>query len=237
MNFPHTPWTLIGRHLGGDGAALERLLREYRVPIVVAFRAILPPLHLQDAEDLAHSFITEKFLESDILDKYDRSKGKLRFFLRSAIKNFLRAHYRAKMAQKREGGYSHANLDDVSAPELNVEPDFTRFDFLWAEATFGQAMRLLEGLYRNDDSLEDFQMISRLSFGGEAANAVEEEFPAWKALEDWTKKRRVKRFRSLFKRELAKVVDLTVNTEEERSEEMDYLFQILIKGNVESSQS
>lgn len=237
MNFPHTPWTLIGRHLGGDGTALEDLLTEYRFPIVEAFRVILPPLQSQDAEDLAHSFIAEKFLESDILERFDRSKGKLRFFLRSSIKNFLRTHYRTRATQKRGGASPHASLDDVVGKELNHEPDFSRFDFLWAQATFSRAMDSLELIYKEDGSEDDFRVISRLSFEGSSPEALGNEYPSWKVLEVWTQRRRVKRFRSLFKRELAKVVDLTVNTEEERGEEMAYLFQILIQGNIESSQS
>src|SRR5689334_10019220 len=102
--FPSTHWSIVetvGREdVHGPRPALAELLRRY----LPAFRAHLLKrgrVRGNEIDDLLQSFIASKFLEADLVGAADRSRGKFRTLLLTALDRFVISHHRGQYAEKR----------------------------------------------------------------------------------------------------------------------------------------
>lgn len=121
-SFPSTHWTWIDS--GGDPAArsraLEHLARLYWKPIRAYLRAAL---HKSDEQtlDLTQDFFLWT-IESGFLSKADRSRGRFRAFLKTALRNFVAHAEERASAQKRGGGVRFVSLPSADEEEDALPP-------------------------------------------------------------------------------------------------------------------
>src|SRR5687768_9480544 len=114
--FPITRWTLVGRAgLPDEPArreAMDVLLRRY----LPAMRACLRSRGIPGdrADDLLQSFVADKVIGRNILAAADRSRGRFRAFLMTALNNFARNQSRDESAEKRAPERQAVSLEAVA---------------------------------------------------------------------------------------------------------------------------
>jgi DNA-directed RNA polymerase specialized sigma24 family protein len=114
--FPTTHWSVVlsARELGAAqaGTALERVCQAYWSPLYayVRWQGHSPP----DAEDLTQEFFA-RLLQRGSLRGVAREKGRFRTFLLVALKRFLVNEWKRVQAQKRGGGCVRVPLQGHSA--------------------------------------------------------------------------------------------------------------------------
>lgn len=149
--FPPTRWTLVLSATRKDApesaAALEALCRAYWYPLYAYVRRCGQTPH--DAQDLTQEFFC-RLLEKRWLDAADREKGKLRIFLITALKHFMRNEWRKASAQRRGGGQTPVQFDTsiaesryVADKSATLAADET-FDRQWALTLLDLTLNRLE---------------------------------------------------------------------------------------------
>lgn len=154
--FPVTHWSLVIRAGGDEGAAkrqaLSALLKQY-LPALRSHLVLRKRVPRHDAEDLLQAFLADKVLDRDLIAQADRDRGKFRTFLLTALDNFVKNQWRARLAGKR-GASNTVPLDDEhDRGEEPLDPG-DAFDVEWARQVIRQAIdgmrRECEATGRND---------------------------------------------------------------------------------------
>jgi RNA polymerase sigma-70 factor (ECF subfamily) len=111
-DFATTQWSMVlaaGRVDDCDAqAALSQLCELYWYPLYAYVRRRLN--NVDDAQDLIQSFFAH-LLEKGAVAQADRSRGRFRAFLLTAIKNFLANEWQKDQTQKRGGQRLRLSLD------------------------------------------------------------------------------------------------------------------------------
>jgi RNA polymerase sigma factor (sigma-70 family) len=173
-SFPTTRITLI--RIAGDEAsplahdALARLCHAYWYPIYAYVRRL--GYRPEEAEDLTQGFFT-RVLEKHYLRDFDRSRGRFRSFLLTALKHFIANERDAARAQKRGGRSVTLSLDDVLAnaeqryrlePHTNVTPD-RLFERQWALEVLARAQEQLREEVARQGRAEQFARVKGMLLG------------------------------------------------------------------------
>ncbi len=150
MNFPTTSWSLVlaARQPtpGASRVALERLCELYWYPVYGYIRSRRGSP--EDARDLTQEFFF-RLLDKHYLDAIDAPRGRFRWFLQAAVKNFLSNEYDSNRAQKRGGGQILLSLDMDRAENMyRLEPvdrstPEKLFDRQWGLLVLNRAMERL----------------------------------------------------------------------------------------------
>lgn len=143
--FPDTPWTQLQQLRGTDtlaSRALGNVCQLYWFPVYAYIRSQGKSPH--DAEDLTQGFF-QQLLKRDDLSGLAREDGRLRAFLLTAIKNYLRDSWRRDRAKKRGGDREVVSLDLETAERRFAEE---QADNLSPERAFEQqwAVTLLDNV-------------------------------------------------------------------------------------------
>ncbi len=144
--FLTTHWSLIedtGSSTGDKNAALiELLLKKYWKPVYCYLRR--RGCRNEEAKDLTQGFFQEVVLGRKLIDKADRTKGRFRSFLLTALNRYLiNIHY--KQAAKRhipQTKITSMNIGDMSelpqaVTSLTPEDSFT---YAWVSALLEQVL-------------------------------------------------------------------------------------------------
>ena len=152
--FVTTSWTAVvkaGRSDSAEGKdALTRLCQAYWEPLHAYLRRVG---HAEaDANDLTQEFFYV-LLSKNYLQAADRTKGRFRSFLLTALKHFLCNERDRAMAKKRGGGQTVLSLDaplDETGATIEVREDespATLFEQRWAATLFRRAEQRLRADY------------------------------------------------------------------------------------------
>jgi len=153
-SFPTTRWSLVLAVGEGDDnetrarKALEELCGIYWRPVYSFVRA--RGKSREDAEDLTQGFIASLLQRGSFADA-DRERGRMRSFLRVAMKRYVINADEKSHAQKR-GGHSVPLALDVDEMEERlgdtkaIDPE-RAFEQQWAIALLAEVLRRLEGEY------------------------------------------------------------------------------------------
>jgi RNA polymerase sigma-70 factor (ECF subfamily) len=95
---------------------MEKLCRRYWEPIFSYARAAWARTE-EDARDLTQDFFTW-LLETDVLARFEPSRGSFRHYMKGLLRNFSRNAAQAARALKRGGGKAVVSLDEALAPAL-----------------------------------------------------------------------------------------------------------------------
>ena len=231
--FPVTRWSVVAEACDSgeedSAAALEELCRNYWMPLYVAVRRF--GHGPEDAKDLTQSFFA-RLLEKDWLHAADREKGRFRTFLMVALKRYLANEWHRGQAAKRGGGVDLVPLDTKLAERLyggsgahSLSPE-QLFDKRWALTLIETALARMEQEYRDSGRDAEFALLKpcltagrgEIDYRGLAAALGLGEGAARVAVH-----RIRKRYRSLFREEIAR----TVRDEGEVEEEMRALMAAL----------
>ena len=231
--FPVTRWSVVAEacdERGGEpAAALEELCGTYWMPLYAAVRRF--GHNPEDAKDLTQGFFV-RLLEKDWLQVADREKGRFRTFLMVALKRYLANEWHRGQAAKRGGGVALVPLDTGLAERLyggsgahSLTPE-QLFDKRWALTLIETALARMEREYREAGRGGEFEALKPCLTAGRGEIAYR-ELAGMLGLGEGAARVAVhrirKRYRSLFREEIAR----TVRDEDEVEEEMRSLMEAL----------
>ncbi len=214
--FATTRWTMVlaaGRRSSPEASqALAELCRAYWYPLYAYVRRRGQPK--EDAEDLTQAFFA-RLLEKDFLRSAARDKGRFRTFILVAFQRFCANEWDRARAQKRGGGQAIFSLNlDTAERRYHAEPadDLSAdriFERRWALTLIEQTMARLRKEYETAGKTRDFDLLKSFltADGGDAPYA---ELAVTLGQNEGALRVAVhrlrKRFRELFRQEIAQTV-------------------------------
>ena len=231
--FPVTRWSVVAgacaANTADSAAALGDLCRTYWMPLYAAVRRY--GHSPEDAQDLTQEFFS-RLLEKHWLQAADREKGRFRTFLMVALKRFLANEWHRDQTEKRGGRSEAVPLDSHLAERLYQETGAHSltpeqlFDKRWALTLIETTLTRIETEYRDAGSDREFGILKHCLTAGRgeidyallARSLAVNEGAARVAVH-----RIRKRYRSLFREEIAR----TVRDEGDVDEEMRALIHAL----------
>jgi RNA polymerase sigma-70 factor (ECF subfamily) len=148
----------------GDGGkprpqSLSMLLSRY-MPALRTHLVLGRRMRPDEADDLLQSFVTSKVLEQDLLGRADRSRGKFRSYLLTALDRYQIDWQRAQVVRRRHvaPGPSAADSDVVADPSAD---SVDAFSVDWARALLNHATQRTRDHFRahgRDDLWEVFRL-------------------------------------------------------------------------------
>jgi RNA polymerase sigma-70 factor (ECF subfamily) len=211
--FLTTHWSLVlqARGTAPAAASLEALCRQYWPPLYayIRQRGHAP----QDAQDLTQAFFA-RLLEKHWLEAADPARGRFRSFLLMALKRFLTNAWDHERAQKRGGGAVFAvdpqELERLPLADPAALPGEALFDRQWALALLEAVMRRLRDEHAAAGRLAEYELLKPCL----TAERGELDYTALGVVLGLTPvsarsavHRLRKRFRDLFREEVAATVD------------------------------
>jgi RNA polymerase sigma-70 factor (ECF subfamily) len=232
--FVTTRWSVVLAARDSDGrnvqSALETLCGTYWRALYAYARR--HGLATQDAEDATQAFFAV-LLEKDYLRSVERERGPFRAFLQMAFKRFLSKERDRASALRRGGGVLHVSFDFLAAESGYAEdppnlPADEVFELRWAMTVLATVMQALRDEYRAAGKEAEFDVLKgalsaprdRLRYAEMAAALNSSEGAVRVAAH-----RLRKRFRELFREEVAQ----TVAAHEEIDEEVRHLVSVLAR--------
>lgn len=176
--FVTTNWSLVvAACVEGEQReeSLGELCELYWFPLYAYLRRQGSSRH--DAEDLVQSFLAW-LIDSDVLKRADRQRGRFRTFLRVSIRQFCARQGRRARAQKRSPRSALLSLDFASAEsryDASLADHWTPdrvFDHAWALTTLEVAAARLREEYHYTDRLDRFEYLAPFLSGGKEADRV-----------------------------------------------------------------
>jgi RNA polymerase sigma-70 factor (ECF subfamily) len=138
--FQTTEWTKI-LDSGLGGSILAELYAKYWRPVYSYLRR--KGFSNEQAKDLIQGFFSEKILGQQLLLRADRTKGKFRTFLLTAIKNYAIDLHRKQKPMQALG-------EDIDKPGDTRGPE-DEFDLIWAQELLKEVLQKLESECRSRD--------------------------------------------------------------------------------------
>lgn len=213
--FPPTRWSLVlaatQRHSPESASALEALCRAYWYPLYAYVRRCGQPP--PDAQDLTQEFFS-RLLAKNWLDAADREKGRLRTFLITALKNFMRNEWRRAAAQRRGGGQTHAPFDTAfaetryAADHHALAPAAT-FDQQWALTLLDLTVNRLRAEFAAAGRPDDFDTLKPCLLAGRGTldyTAVAQQLGGNEGAARVAVHRLRKRFREIYREEITQTL-------------------------------
>lgn len=148
--------------------ALEKLCELYWYPVYAYIRS--RGNSPDDARDLAQEFFF-RLLDKDYLEAIEAPRGRFRWFLQGAIKNFLANEYDARRAQKRGGGRVIQSLDvDHAEGVYRLEPVDSAtpekiFDRRWSLLLLNRVMERMGEEHAKSGKSEHFVRLKQYLVG------------------------------------------------------------------------
>lgn len=209
--------------------ALETICRAYWYPIYELVRREGHPPH--DAQDLTQEFFA-RLLEKDYLQAADREKGRLRTFLRVALKRFLLNEWDRLRAQKRGGGAAPVSFDTAVAEArylqqgseaLSAERIYER---QWAMTLLEQALTRLRSEYEASGKSGEFEKL-KTTLTAERGAIPYAELAAGLGINEGAARVSVHRLRKRFRDVFRAVIADTVDDAAEVDDEVRYVARLL----------
>jgi DNA-directed RNA polymerase specialized sigma24 family protein len=215
-------------------AALAELLKQYWKPVYSYLRC--KGYERETAKDLTQGFFHEIVLGRSLIQQADRSKGRFRTFLLTALDRYVTDIHRTEKRKKRMPEAGIISLDDVdwlAIPDRDGTPTQV-FDHAWASAVLDQALAAVEANYRSKNKAAHWDVFRARIVDPIMENA---ECPALPDLcekygiSDTAKASKMiirvkRRFRTLLRRHVRQLV----NSDAEVDDEIRYLMQVFSKG-------
>lgn len=231
--FGTTHWSVVlsarDRASPQSEAALEQLCRAYWCPLYAFVRRQGYSPH--DAQDLTQEFLS-RLVHKDYLDTVRQEKGRFRTFMMMAIKRFLSDAWDQARAQKRGGGARNLSLEaaeaegkyQVEAVE-EVTPE-TLYERHWALTLLDRTMSRLRREYAaagKSAAFEELKVFLTQAKGTIPHAEVAQRLGLNEGAVRVSAHRLRKRFRELFREEIAR----TVSCPEDIEGEVRHLFAVL----------
>lgn len=231
--FTTTHWSVVLAAVSDSSpaalGALEQLGRTYCRPLYhYARRRGCDPHEAQDLIQESFRFV----LERHVVERADRSRGRFRTVLLTALQNFLANERRQARAAKRRGGQPVLSLDTAAAEveftasaSESLAPD-AAYDRRWALAALDEAMAALEGEYEQSGKRPLWAAL-RLVLWEDPSAATYAELGQRRAMSEAAVKMAVSRLRRRARELLRQTVANTVADPADIEDEFRHLLAVL----------
>ena len=233
--FVSTPWSAVLAASHADDpmtqAALERLCETYWYPLYAYVRR--RGYAIEDAQDLTQEFFT-RLLRRHWLAGADRSKGRFRTFLLTAMERFLANEWDKARALKRGGGRPNLPLQlDTAETRYGIEPADRHtpeqaFEYRWALTLLDEVVRQLEMEFQRRGQAALFKAFKPCLVGEGSAQPYA-QLANTLGMEEGAVKVAVHRLRQRYRELLRAEIANTVAAPGEVETEMRHLFQVLAR--------
>ncbi len=231
--FHTTRWTCVLAARGESDtarAALSELCEAYYEPVHTFIRHMVGA---DSARDLTHAFFAS-LLERDGLATIKRGRGKFRSYLLGAVKHFIFDQRDRSRAEKRGGGAGDLSSDEEKPDSPGVlkwelkepPPPDSLYDREWAIAVLRRANDCLENEHRASDRMQQFEVLKPW-LNGDAGTLSQSTAAAELGVSENVIRVAVHRLRKRFREAVRDEIGQTVETEEEISNELNYLIEAL----------
>jgi RNA polymerase sigma-70 factor (ECF subfamily) len=225
QNFQTTRWSLIFAARGGDSAeaeqALATLCGSYWYPLYAFVRR--KGYDADIAQDLVQGFLA-RLLEKRELVAVDRGKGRFRSYLMAACTHYLANERDHAQAKKRGGGRVTISIDGLAAegryrraPVHQLTPE-RLFEKQWALALLDRVIERLEAEMARAGKSRQFMALKPAVLGDSTRTPFAQIAAELGLSEDAARAAAVRlrrRYRDLFRDEVARTVDRPADVEEE----------------------
>ncbi len=168
--FPQTRWTVVRELQETDPErarfALDELIRAYWQPVYAFIRR--RGYTVEDAKDRTQEFFTN-LLHRGSLQNLSSEKGRFRYYIRAALRNYLADVSRRNNAAKRGADRVHLSIDSALEQSLAARSGKTPEDLFeqqWALSLLDRAMARLSDEYQRADRTETFQALAGYLLAG-----------------------------------------------------------------------
>ena len=127
-------------------AILDQIVRRYWKPVYCYLRR--RGCSNEQAKDLTQAFFCDIVLDTDLIRRADKTKGRFRTFLLTALECYVVDEHRSRSARSRSPKGTLVSLDDDSIPELpaaaaGLDPS-AMFSYVWATQILDDALLEVE---------------------------------------------------------------------------------------------
>ena len=231
--FATTHWSLVvsaGSDSPRGREALSELCHSYWYPLYVFVRRRVNSAH--DAQDLTQAFFLHLF-ENHAISRADRTRGRFRAFLLTALKHFLTNEWEKNRAGKRGGGTVPLSLDfesgesryQIELTDTGLSPE-KLFDRRWVLTLLDQVLGHLRNEVEESGKGPYFEALKSAILGETTMSEYEEagrELGISASAAKQAAYRMRNRYRQLFRAEVARTLD----DESEIDDEMRQIMEIL----------
>lgn len=233
MKFETTHWSVVvsaqGKNAVSSQEALETLCKTYWQPVYAFLRQ--NGYRSEDAKDMTQEFFT-RFLEKGYVAKADRSRGRFRTFLLTALSSFIRDEWRHAQTLKMGGGKEFVSFDSVeaenrylAATKTPITPELL-FERGWAMTILETALGKLKGEFDAEGKSIQFEALkpyltvteSRRPYADVARDLD---------MSEGAVKTSVHRLRARYGEHIRAVVAQTLSDDGKIEDELHYLMDIL----------
>ena len=218
---------------GRDGSvgrnALAELCHTYWFPVYGFIRR--RTRNVEDAQDLTQSFFAA-ILERETITVADRTRGRFRAFLLTALKNFLTNNHERNTAQKRGGGQTEFSLD-IDVAESRLQRDLRgqmtpeqEFERRWALALLDRVVSRLETEQAESGRQREFAEL-QLFLTGQNAETTQADVARQLNMTEEAVRAAVYRLRKRYRTLLRDEIAQTVDARSEVDDELQRLFEAL----------
>jgi RNA polymerase sigma factor (sigma-70 family) len=231
--FVTTHWSVVlsaqDKESPRSAEALEQLCRAYWYPLYAYARWRGHSAH--DAEDLTQEFFA-RLLQKNYLEAVERERGRFRTFLLVAFKRFLSDEWERARAQKRGGGNAPAVFDTELAERLYQSEPAPRlpadrmYEQRWAVALLEKSLARLRAEFESAGKTAEFDRLKRFLAVGKPEVAQAGAGPD-SGMSDGALRVAVHRLRKRFRRIFREEIAQTVAKAEDVEEELRHLLAVL----------
>lgn len=229
LTIPNTDWEMIIQAQKGPDShhtrAIAAICQNYWYPFYAYARGRGNSKH--EAEDLTQEYFS-KFLDSDLLSKVDREKGKLRSILYCDFKYFLQSKSARARAAKRGGSTKSIPIDLAIAEQQyaaemveDLTPDQV-FDLTWAAQILRETNDSLSKLYAKKNRHQEFELLRSCVIDQPPYAPISKQLGISVA----AAKARVFRFRKEFRKRVTAEIQSVVGKDHVQAE-LSYFFEVL----------
>lgn len=232
QRFPDTSWSILGRLRGKDPEerrqALQRLVHHYWKPVYCVIRRSWNRPN-EEAKDLTQEFFVSVVMEGPLLQKYAPDRGSFHVYLKAAITNFMRDAVKTEGRKKRGGDAKILSLDFSEAEDSipagkSLTPEQV-FDLAWKNVVFAKALELVEQKLKSEGKQAYVEAFKRYELQRDGPALSYREVGAAMGLAETTVQNYLTRVREELRRAVIEVVTDYVESRQELSEEIRWLFQ------------
>jgi RNA polymerase sigma factor (sigma-70 family) len=233
QSFAHTPWSLVlaaaGTSTPISQQALEQLCRAYWPPVFAHLRMKGYALH--HAQDLTQEFFS-RLLSGKGFAGVAPEKGRFRNFLLASLKHFLINEWKRERTQKRGGGVSFVELNDMDSNMLSAyeshsgENQEQAYDKRWALTLLTRARARMRTEYEAADQLDRHEALKGYLADGEEPSSYAETAEKL-CISEAAVKSAIYKIRQRFGQIIRAEIARTVPSDEDVEDELRYLISVL----------
>lgn len=226
--FPRTAWSRIqassqDEDVPGARQALDEICQRYWKPAFVFLRSL--GCGVDDAEDITQQFFAH-WARPEKLGGLTPEKGRLRTYLKTALRRHFYNHWRAQQRLRRGGGQKPAALDEIGDVPSGDDGAELQYDVAWADAVLDAVMGHLRDAYEGRGRVVIFDALAEGLPGGAGLKPYP-EIAATAGMKEAQVKIEMHRLRRRFAEKVRAEVAETLNSSDELEDELRYLLRVM----------